>query len=106
MEYIEREAAIQAASIWNGDESTEEWVKNALRKLPAADVIERKREWIPVTERLPEEYTRAIGYMAWKAMTAIEYQNGRWYLVDHLAPLPDKAVTHWMPLPKPPEEES
>lgn len=38
MEYIEREAAIQAASIWNGDVSTEAWVKSALRKLPAADV--------------------------------------------------------------------
>lgn len=37
-EYIEREAAIQAASIWNGDESTEAWIKSALKKLPAADV--------------------------------------------------------------------
>lgn len=65
-----------------------------------------KPNWIPVTKRFPNEYTRVIGYMAWKAMTAIEYQNGKWYSVDHLAPLPDKAVTHWMPLPKPPEEES
>lgn len=40
MEYIEREAAIQAASIWNGDESTEAWIKSALKKLPAADVVE------------------------------------------------------------------
>ena len=38
MEYIEREATIQAASIWNGDESTEAWIKSALKKLPAADV--------------------------------------------------------------------
>ena len=37
-EYIEREAAIQAASIWNGDEGTEAWIQTALRKLPAADV--------------------------------------------------------------------
>lgn len=42
MEYIEREAAIQAASIWNGDESTESWIKSALKKLPAADVVERE----------------------------------------------------------------
>lgn len=38
MEYIEREAAIQAASIWNGDESTEAWIKSTLKNLPAADV--------------------------------------------------------------------
>lgn len=69
-----------------------------------ASEILRKR-WIPVTERLPEEYTRVIGFMAWKAMTAIEYQNGKWYSIDHLEPLPDEAVTHWMPLPKPPKEE-
>ena len=60
--------------------------------------------WIPCSERLPREYTRVIGYMAWKAMTAIEYQHGKWYSIDHLEPLPDEAVSHWMPLPKPPKE--
>lgn len=76
----------------------------------AADAIEELTDtnvgkWIPVTERLPEEYTRVIGFMAWKAMTAIEYQNGKWYSIDHLEPLPDEAITHWMPLPEPPKEE-
>lgn len=66
--------------------------------------LDRVPKWIPVTERLPEEYTRVIGFMAWKAMTAIEYQNGKWYLIDHLETLPDEAVTHWMPLPEPPKE--
>lgn len=69
--------------------------------LPSAQPEPR---WIPVTERLPEEYTRVIGYMAWKAMTTIEYQHGRWYSIDHLEPLPDEAVSHWMPLPQPPKE--
>ena len=62
-------------------------------------------QWISVKERLPEEYTRVIGFMAWKAMTAIEYQNGKWYSFDHLSPLPNEAVTHWMPLPEPPKGE-
>lgn len=38
VEYIERNSAIQAASIWNGDEGTEAWIQTALKKLPAADV--------------------------------------------------------------------
>ena len=81
-----------------------------LSLLQAADAIEKLSDrnvgkWIPVTERLPEEYTRVIGFMAWKSMTAIEYQNGKWYSIDHLEPLPDEAVTHWMPLPQPPKEE-
>ena len=65
-----------------------------------------ERKWIPCGERMPEEYTRVIGYMAWHAMTAIEYQHGRWFSIDHLEPLPDEAVSHWMPLPKPPKEEN
>ena len=69
-----------------------------IKHLPSAE------RWIPVTEGLPRECERVIGYMAWKAMTAIEYQHGRWYSIDHLEPLPDEAVTHWMPLPQPPKE--
>lgn len=64
---------------------------------------EMRGRWIPVSERLPREYTRVIGYMAWHSMTAIEYQHGKWYSIDHLEPLPDEAVSHWMPLPKPPK---
>ena len=77
------------------DNRVETWIE----ELPSA-----QQRWIPVTERLPEEYTRVIGYMAWRAMTAIEYQHGRWYSIDHLEPLPDEAVSHWMPLPQPPKE--
>ena len=73
----------------------------AIEDLPSEQPEQR---WIPVTEGLPREFTRVIGYMAWKAMTAIEYQHGRWYSIDHLEPLPDEAVTHWMPLPQPPKE--
>lgn len=80
--------------------------KYFVMKKTAEWLAEKVPKWIPVTERLPEEYTRVIGFMAWKSMTAIEYQNGKWYSIDHLEPLPDEAVTHWMPLPKPPKEET
>ena len=68
-------------------------------------IVNNKPKWIPVAERLPEQNTRVIGFMAWKGITAIEYQHGKWYSIDHLQPLPDEAVTHWMPLPQPPKEE-
>lgn len=76
-------------------------------KRDAADAIEelQKLRWIPVAERLPEQNTRVIGFMAWKGITAIEYQHGKWYSTDHLQPLPNEAVTHWMPLPQAPKEE-
>ena len=88
-EYIDREEA-------------KTWIANALSLIPAADVQPVK--WIPVAERLPEQNTRVIGFMAWKGITAIEYQNGKWYSIDHLQSLPNEAVTHWMPLPKPPKD--
>lgn len=61
--------------------------------------------WYSVEEQLPEPNTRVIGFMAWKAITAVEYQHNNWYSIDHIEPLPKEAVTHWMPLPEPPKEE-
>ena len=112
MEYIERKAAIQAASIWNGDESTEAWIKSALKKLPAADVIERKREWIPVAERLPEEYTDVLCYYEYfrygdyncmfRTIDRGYYGDGRWG--GEAGQGYKNKVLAWMPLPEPPTE--
>ena len=103
--YIEAGKFVECFGNWYTEDGTENGfvgtIKDLVKQMPAADVEPR---WIPVTERLPREYERVIGYMAWKAMTAIEYQNGRWYSIDHLEPLPDEAVSHWMPLPQPPKE--
>ena len=108
--YIEIDRAIETALLLLEEGEDEQtlaynaalvaFIKN-MENVPAADIEPR---WIPCSERLPREFTRVIGYMAWKAMTAIEYQHGRWYSIDHLEPLPDEAVSHWMPLPQPPKE--
>ena len=105
---IDRRAAIttavSAAIDWhrlaNPQYSIAYSIGEAMRALPSA---QPEPLWIPCSEMLPREHTRVIGYMAWKAMTAIEYQHGKWYSIDHLEPLPDEAVSHWMPLPKPPK---
>lgn len=81
-----------------------EYISSLSLKL-ARSVLEAWPKWIPVSDRLPEPNTRVIGFMAWKGITVIEYQNGKWYSIDHLQPLPDEAVTHWMSLPKPPKED-
>ena len=71
------------------------------------------QEWIPVTERLPDlipcnvgtAYSEAV--IAWtsgrKAMIAV------WDGIDWIAPFDyweawGEEITHWMPLPQPPEE--
>ena len=45
-DFISRKAAIQSTSVWNGDVGTEAWIRDALEKLPAADVRPMVRgEW-------------------------------------------------------------
>ena len=55
--------------------------------------------WIPVTERLPEEY-KAV-FVCYKSGTVyINYirQGGKWNCIGD-------DITHWMPLPEPPKED-
>ena len=63
----------------------------------------RKQEWIPVTERLPKELTYVIvcdedGTVG----EAFCYKEGRF---EGVASEEIAFVTHWMPLPEPPEAE-
>lgn len=54
--------------------------------------------WISVAERLPEEN---VAVLTWgeQAVVLIDWhRNGEWFVAD--------GVTHWMPLPKPPKEET
>lgn len=119
-EYIERAAAINKILGYIVNQNCHDVALHnigirkalsAIDSLPAADVVERPR-WIPVEERLPEVGEKVLichsheghksisicslrksflrddelgGFIAWSAYT--------------------KNVTHWMPLPEPPERE-
>ena len=51
-------------------------------------------EWIPVSERLPDEEVRVLATDGTDVFDS-EYMRGNWeWLAD---------VTHWMPLPEPPK---
>lgn len=79
-------------------------------------VVADKPRWIPVTERLPN----CNGcYLVWRphffcgeiGMPSICYFDGSntWhdsYGVDFTRTLHPEDVTHWMPLPEPPKEET
>ena len=76
----------------------------------AADAIEELLAavpyWISVEERLPDDFSRVLGFMAWGGMMLLERQNKGWYLADRIQQVPDEAVLYWMPLPKPPKEDT
>lgn len=108
-EYIEREAAMNAckeAKItglpqWNsGVEHAEERIK----KIPAADVVERPG-WIPVTERLPDIGSNCLISPVSGCVAEGQFDGDGWTQYRWSAKLDKDTITHWMPLPEPPKEE-
>ena len=80
----------------------------ALVTKESAELLERR--WIPVTERLPEDRSDVLvvaywherwgAYMGWCAP-----ERAAWSVHVGIGDRSDIAVTHWMPLPEPPEVE-
>ena len=74
----------------------DEYTKHAYEY--AISVLERNR-WISVEERLPEKMELVlVKSKLVKMKTDFICKDGNWYTTP--------AVTHWMPLPEPPKEET
>ena len=100
-DYISREAAL---SEQNKSMNLAE-MRERLKRIPAADVRPR---WIPVTERLPEDFQKVLVF--WQEHsepvidTAFWMEESKSFNCSHWERAGEK-VTHWMPLPEPPKEE-
>ena len=80
-----------------------------LMKSNADWLSEKIPQWIPVTERLPEENgfylclyeSKAKGGVAMdEGLSILQFINKKWSLFDSFV------VTHWLPIPEPPKEET
>jgi len=72
---------------------------------------QKKGEWIPVTERLPEDGSDVLAYLKNadnSRIAAANYYKGTWQdcVMGRLYLTEEGFVTHWMPLPEPPKEET
>ena len=96
-------------------QTTNEWYKLLMRE--AADQIERdqkeiadlreKQQWIPVTERMPERDIQVIGWYKDNPFSqyrpeVVAWNGNGWVFVYAHRYVTN--VTHWMPLPKAPED--
>ena len=63
------------------------------------------QQWIPVTERLPEEYTTVLVCGEDGVEPGRFYGKSGFWTYDQYEQDPIFAVTHWMPLPEPPKGE-
>lgn len=102
-EYIRRSDALALARGYYSQGLKEEAVPiKAIKNIPSADVAEvQYGEWIPVTDRLPENDKTVL---VWSHRNSKEYFNvydhGKWVIME------TEDITHWMPLPEPPKEET
>lgn len=80
-----------------------------MENTPAAEVVPVVTEtnvggkWIPVTERLPIKGTNVLIYSKSGGRAEGELSEDGW--CQYRWCCPQKDVTHWMPLPEPPETE-
>lgn len=71
--------------------------------------------WISVTDRLPEDMDKVLVYTKWpieylqivpqKCEIRFGYYNKKLEIWEILHNIYNIEVTHWMPLPSPPEEK-
>lgn len=80
---------------------------NILREAVAAIQRQPRMRWIPVTERLPEEFISVVVSIPSEHSLPIVKEaylaNGCW--VTKMAIFSSNDITHWMPLPEPPKGE-
>jgi hypothetical protein len=60
-------------------------------------------KWIPVSERLPEEQKSYLTYWTDETMEVVDYRYEYMDLWNGKL-ICNQVLTHWMPLPDPPEE--
>jgi len=67
-------------------------------------------EWISIKDRLPNKDQNVLGWISVEEqdgiLTLLEFDNEKKSFIPIFGKLaPNSQVTHWMPLPKPPEEK-
>lgn len=65
------------------------------------------QRWIPVEERLPEEWEDVLVWSKYGFWEVAVYLGipGKWRVLWNHDMVDEHIITHWLPLPEPPKEE-
>lgn len=71
---------------------------------------QEERRWIPVTERLPQNYISVLVYIPTAETLPMVHEayigdDGEWHSSVFYG-IENEDVTHWMPMPKTPKEDA
>ena len=83
------------------------YLADVLSLIDAQPTLTPPNEGVSVEERLPEKNAQVLMWSAkWNIAEAGSYYNGRFWVYSEIgdAYIADD-ITHWMPLPAPPEKE-
>ena len=63
--------------------------------------------WIPCSERLPEKHVEVLAYSPYWGKIVVAMWGGEFWLEQWTDDdLEQSEISHWMPLPEPPEKEA
>lgn len=77
--------------------------RSALRNEQIAPTLTPQNEWVRVEERLPAPKQNVLAYSHKSGIAEADYADGVWMQYRWSAVM--DGVTHWMPLPAPPERQ-
>ena len=103
-----REEAIRFANYAQDMAKTQD-VKEFYALAAAALREQEERRWIPVEERLPQNYISVLAYIPTAEPLPMVHEayigdDGEWHSSVFYG-IENEYVTHWMPLPEPPKGE-
>ena len=75
-----------------------------IKSIPAAEVVAKMPKWISVTERLPEIGKDVLCFCRANIFFVLGWDGNHWHEGADRYYM-SSFVTHWMPLPQPPESE-
>lgn len=100
----------------DADAMRQEWLENGENEyvydtnavLDSIDSQPTVNQWIPVTERLPKAWKPVLVRSEYNFTTTAWYIGvpGKWRFTQTNEFMAKDSVTHWMPLPEAPKEET